>query len=71
MILVEPAVECLSSSKTGSETEGRGLRLAAWNRLLDKDVGVSAVDTVGLIENTVRGLEFATEIYWRKLASPK
>jgi hypothetical protein len=50
MILAEPALECLTSCKTGSEIEGRELRLAAWNRRLDADVGVSEVDAVGLTE---------------------
>jgi hypothetical protein len=48
MILAGPALECLTSCKTGSEIEDRELRLAAWNRRLDADVGVSEVDAVGL-----------------------
>jgi hypothetical protein len=63
MFLAEPALECLTSCKTGSEIEGRGLRLAAWNKLLDAEVGVSKVDAVGSTENSVREFEVATEIY--------
>jgi len=50
MILSEPALECLTSCKTGCEIEGRELRLAAWNRRLDEDIGSSEVDAVGLTE---------------------
>jgi hypothetical protein len=50
MILAEPALEFLTSCKTGSEIEGRELRLAAWKRLLDEGVGVSEVDAVRLTE---------------------
>jgi hypothetical protein len=63
MFLAEPALECLTSCKTGSEIEVRGLRLAAWNRLLDAEFGVSKVDAVGLAENTVREFKVSTEIY--------
>jgi hypothetical protein len=62
MILAERALECLTSCKTGSEIEGRELRLAAWNGRFDEDVGVYEVEAVGLTE-TLRGFEVATEIY--------
>ena len=62
ILLAEPDLECLTSCKTGSEIEGKELRLAACNRRRDEDVRVSEVDAVGLTE-TLRGFEVATEIH--------
>ena len=69
MIFPEQALECLTSCKTCSEIEGRGLSLAAQNGLLDEVVRVSEVDAVGLPEKNVKELESATVDLLETLAS--